>query len=81
MIPFLIGGVLLIAYRNRIADALRAGDHGFYSNLLGEERTLALEEKAGSRWERYEPWVPRILLVFGIFWVLISLIVMLGLLI
>ena len=79
MLPFLVGGVLLIVYRNRLADAMKTGDRAFYENVLGEERTLRLEGTAGSRWARFkDEWVPWFLLVIGACWVVIGLIVMTG---
>ncbi|HWI07066.1 MAG TPA: hypothetical protein VNT54_06080 [Solirubrobacteraceae bacterium] len=82
MIPFLVGGVLLIVYRNRLAGALKSGDRAFYEDLLGEERTRRLEDTAAdSRWARFkEEWVPWFLLAIGVCWVLLSLIVMSGVL-
>ena len=78
MLPFLIGGVLMIVYRDRLAAALKV-DRAFYAELLGEDRARRLEDKHGARLERFdEAWVPRCLLFFGICWILISLLVIIG---
>jgi len=78
MLPFLIGGVLIIVFRDRLATALQV-DRTFYADLLGEDRARRLEEKHGSRLNRFdEAWVPRFLLFFGICWIVISLLVMIG---
>jgi hypothetical protein len=78
MLPFLVGGVLIVVYRERLAAALKV-DRAFYADLLGEDRTRRLETKHGARLERFdEAWVPRFLLFFGICWIVISLLVMIG---
>lgn len=78
MLPFLIGGVLIIVFRYRLAGAIRV-DRAFYVNLLGEDRARRLEDKHGSSLRRFdEAWVPRLLLFFGVCWIVISLIVLLG---
>jgi hypothetical protein len=78
MFPFLIGGVLIVVYRDRLAAALKV-DRAFYADLLGEDRARRLEDRHGSRLERLdEAWVPRFLLFFGICWILISLLVIIG---
>ena len=76
MLPFLAGGVLLIVYRDRILDTLRGGDPTLYTNVLGEDRVRRLEGRPGSLWQRFDDWGSPFLLVFGIFWVLISLYVL-----
>jgi hypothetical protein len=78
MLPFLIGGVLIIVFRYRLAGAFKI-DRAFYANLLGEDRARRLEDEHGSRLRRFdEAWVPRGLLFFGVCWIVISLIVLLG---
>ncbi len=73
MLPFLIGGVLVVVYRDAIADLFRSRDEEFYANLLGEERAQRLEREAGSRLSRFdESWIPRLVLVFGILLIVIS---------
>lgn len=76
MLPFLVGGVLLIVYRDRILDTLRGGDPTLYTNVLGEDRVRRLEGRPESLWQRVDDWGPSFLLIFGIFWVLISLYVL-----
>jgi hypothetical protein len=78
MLPFLIGGVLIIVFRDRLAAAFKV-DRAFYANLLGEDRARRLENKHGSRLQRFdEAWVPRFLLFFGVCWIVISLLVLVG---
>ena len=76
MLPFLVGGVLLIVYRDRILETLRGGDPTLYTSVLGEDRVRRLEGRPESFWQRFDDWGPSFLLVFGIFWVLISLYVL-----
>lgn len=76
MLPFLVGGVLLIVYRDRLMDTLRSGDPNLYTNVLGEERVRRLEGRPDSLWQRFDTWGPSFLLLFGICWVLISLYVL-----
>lgn len=74
MIPFLIGGVLLIIRRDRLVEALRSGDQRLYADVLGEDRMRRLEGRPDSLWQRFkDAWVPNFLLLVGVFWVLISL--------
>lgn len=81
MLPFLVGGVLMIVYRDSLAAPFRSNDPTFYENVLGEERTRRLEDKAGSRLQRVdESWLPRVMVFFGICLIVISLIVISGLL-
>jgi hypothetical protein len=79
LLPFLVGGVLIIVYRYRLADALAASNRAFYGTLLGEERAERLEGRPGSRRRRFnEAWGPWLLLFFGLSWVMISLIALIG---
>ena len=81
MLPFLIGGVLMIVYRDSIAAPFRSDDPTFYENVLGEERMRRLEDKAGSRLQRFdESWLPRVVVFFGACLIIISLIVISGVL-
>ncbi len=78
MLPFLIGGVLMIVFRDRIAAMFKL-DRAFYATLLGEERARRLEDTHGPRLQRFdESWLPRFLLFFGVCWIVISLTVLLG---
>lgn len=77
MLPFLVGGVLLIVYRDRLVDTLKSGDQSLYTSVLGEDRVLRLEGRPDSRWQRFkDAWVPSFLLLIGVLWVLISLYVL-----
>ena len=79
MLPFLVGGVLMIVYRDSLAAPFRTDDPTFYENVLGEERTRRLEDKAGSRLQRFdESWLPKVVVFFGVCLIVISLIVMSG---
>ena len=79
MLPFLVGGVLIIIYRYRLAEAFNASNRAFYGNLLGENRARRLEGRPGSRWHRFnQAWSPWFLLVFGVAWVAISLLALVG---
>jgi hypothetical protein len=78
MLPFLIGGVLIIVFRDQLAATFRL-DRAFYANLLGEDRARRLEDRHGSRLERFdEAWLPRLVLFFGTCWIVISLLVLVG---
>ena len=79
VLPFLVGGVLIMLYRHRLADAFAASNRAFYGSLLGDERARRLEGRPGTRWHRFnQAWGPWFLLVFGLAWIVISLLVLLG---
>ena len=74
MVPFLVGGILIIIYRRRLADAFAASNRAFYGNLLGDERTARLEGRPGTRRHRFnQAWGRWFLLFFGLAWIAISL--------
>ncbi len=78
MLPFLVGGVLIIVYRDRLAAVFKV-ERASIADLLGEERARQLEDKHGSRLQRFdEAWVPRILLFLGVCLIVISLLVLIG---
>ncbi len=78
MLPFLIGGVLIIVYRNSIA-ALFQFDRATYDTLLGQGRARQIEAKHGERLRRFDPaWGSRIVLFVGVCWVVFSLVVIVG---
>jgi hypothetical protein len=79
MVPFLVGGVLIIIYRYRLAEAFNASNRAFYGNLLGEDRARRLDAKSGSRWHRFnQAWGPWFLLFFGLALVAIGLLALIG---
>ena len=79
MLPFLLGGVLIVVFRHRLADAFNASNRAFYTSLLGEDRARRLEGSPGSRRYRFnQAWGPWFLLFFGLGWILISLFALLG---
>jgi hypothetical protein len=49
MLPFLVGDILIVIYRHRLADAFEASNRAFYGSLLGEDRPKRLEGKSGTR--------------------------------
>lgn len=78
MLPFLIGGVLIIVFRDRLAAAFKV-DRAFDADLRGEDRARRPGDRHDSRLQRFdEAWVPRLLLFFGICLVVISLLVLIG---
>lgn len=79
LLPFLVGGVLIIVHRHRLARALTASNRAFYGSLLGDERAKRLEGRPGSLWHRFnQAWGPWFLLFFGLAWVVISLFALVG---
>ena len=79
MLPFLVGGVLIVIHRHRFARAFDASNRAFYGTLLGEERARRLEGRPGSRWRRFnQAWAPWFLLVFGLGWIALSLLALIG---
>lgn len=72
LLPFLVGGVLIIIYRERLANALTASSRAFYANLLGEDRARRLE------WLNNEVWSRWFLLFFGVAWIALSLLALVG---
>jgi hypothetical protein len=80
MLPFLVGGVLIIVFRDRLAAEFKV-DRTFDADLLDEDRARRPEDRRDLRWQRVdEAWVARVLLIFGVCLVAISLLVLIGLL-
>ena len=79
MVPFLVGGILIIVYRHRLADAFNASNRAFHGSVLGAERTARLEGRPATRGHRFnQAWGRWFLLFFGSAWIAISLLVLVG---
>jgi hypothetical protein len=80
MLPFLVGGILIVIYRHRLARAFDASNRAFYGSLLGEDKAKRLEGKPGTRWHRFnQAWGHSFLLLFGLAWIGLSVLALLGL--
>jgi hypothetical protein len=79
MLPFLIGGILIIIFHRRLAAAFQASNRSFYDSLIGKERADRLRGAPDSRRSRIrQAYTPIFLIVFGLFWIGISLVTLLG---
>jgi predicted anti-sigma-YlaC factor YlaD len=79
VVPLIIGGVLIVIFRNRLAAAFDASNRAFYGSLLGEERAKRIEGKPDSRRYRFnQAWAPWFLLFLGLAWIALGLLVLVG---